>query len=147
MDKIFLTWKEVEDAVESIAYRIKSSGIKIDTITGLARGGLIPAVMLSHKMEIPFHISISSAPGNVLIVDDICDSGETLKKFKHEERFYTATIHHKQFAVYEPTFWYSLVQENDWIVYPWEREDSKTVPDYLIKKNAIFSNINKTVFD
>ena len=145
MDKIFLSWKEVEDAVESIAYRIKTSGIQIDSITGLPRGGLIPAVMLSHKLNIPFptHERI----GNLLVVDDICDSGETLKKYKHEQNIYTATIHHKQSAVYEPTFWYSLVQEKDWIVYPWEREDSKTVPDYLIKKKAIFSNINKTVFD
>ena len=130
MEKIYLTWKDIEDAVESIAYRIKISNIEINSITGLPRGGLISAVMLSHKLNIPFHSSNIPPIGNVLIVDDICDSGETLHKFKHESNVYTATIHHKQSASVEPTFWYSLVQDKDWIVYPWERDDSETIADY-----------------
>jgi hypoxanthine phosphoribosyltransferase len=147
MERVHLTWKDIEDAIESIAYRVSNSGIEINSITGLPRGGMIPAIMLSHKMNIPFQTSAPTAPGNVLIVDDICDSGETLRRFKHEKRFYTATIHHKQTAAVEPTFWYSLVKEGDWIVYPWEREDSKAIQDYLNKKKTIFNNKSKTVFD
>ena len=145
MEKIFLSWKEIDDAVESIAYRIKTSGINITSITGLPRGGLIPAVLLSHKMKIPFHIE-TPLTGNILIVDDICDSGETLKKFKHEKRIYTATIHYKQTALVEPDFWYSLVQKGDWIVYPWEREDAEAIQDYLTKKKTVFNKDHKTIF-
>jgi hypoxanthine phosphoribosyltransferase len=129
MEKIYLTWKDIEDAVESIAYRIKTSNIKIDSISGLPRGGLIPAVMLSHKLNIPLH-SLSTPPGNILVVDDICDSGKTLSQFKFESHVYTATIHHKQTACCEPTFWYSLVRDA-WIVYPWEQKNSDTIQDYL----------------
>ena len=133
MNKIFLSWKDIDDAVTSIAHRIKASDIEINTITGLARGGLIPAVMLSHKLNIPFHMSVSSASGNVLIVDDICDSGETLKRFSYGDSFYTATIHHKQLAIYTPDFYYSLAPDEYWIVYPWENNDSETIQDYLKK--------------
>lgn len=131
MEKIYLTWRDIEDAIESIAYRIKTSKIEFSSITGLYRGGLVPAVMLSHKLNIPYKETPSI--GNILVVDDICDSGNTLRKFTNEPNIYTATIHHKQSASVEPNFWYSLVQDKDWIVYPWERNDSETVADYKNK--------------
>ena len=136
IEKVFLSWGDIQAAVEILANRITSSGIKIAAIGGLPRGGLVPAVMLSHKMGIPFvsQANIAKVPGNILIVDDICDSGETLKQFKFEENVYTATIHHKRSAAVEPNFFYQLAYENQWIVYPWENKDSDTVADYLKNK-------------
>jgi hypoxanthine phosphoribosyltransferase len=136
VEKVFLSWGDIQAAVEILASRITNSDIKIEAIGGLPRGGLIPAVMLSHKMSIPFvsQVNIAKVPGNILIVDDICDSGETLKQFKFEENVYTATIHHKRSAVVEPNFFYQLAYENQWIVYPWENKDSDTVADYLKNK-------------
>ncbi len=128
MDKIYLDWKFIEDAVESLAYRIKNSGITITSIYGLPRGGLIPAVMLSHKLNIPlFKSGYDVLVGSVLIVDDICDTGETLEKYTN---YPIAIIHHKQTAMVEPMFYYSLVRGNAWIVYPWENDDSETIADY-----------------
>lgn len=132
MIKRFLQWRDVEDAIERLAVNINNSEIKLTAIGGLPRGGLIPAVMLSHKLNIPFvsQAGIRSVTGNILIVDDICDSGLTLKKFKFEENVYTATLHYKSTAEYEPHFWWRLAPENEWIVYPWENKDSQTKPDY-----------------
>ena len=134
-NKRFISWRDVEDAVERLAINITNSKIEIAAVGGLPRGGLIPAVMLSHKMSIPFvsQANIKQINGNILVVDDICDSGKTLKHFKFEENVYTATIHYKTSAEYEPHFWYKLAQLNEWIVYPWEREDSKTIADYATK--------------
>ena len=131
MEKTYLTWKDIEDAVESLTYQIQTSGKSIEAIAGLPRGGLIPAVLLSHKLNLPYVDIIGDCEEyeHILIVDDICDSGETLKQY--HDYFLTATIHHKQSAIVEPNFYYSLTPENRWIVYPWEREDSETVPDYL----------------
>ena len=42
----------------------------------------------------------------------------------------TATLHHKTTAEYEPNFFWKLASPNEWIVYPWERKDSKTIQDY-----------------
>ena len=97
VQKVFISWGDINAAVEILAGRITSSGLKLAAIGGLPRGGLVPAVMLSHKMGVPFvsQANIAKVPGNILIVDDICDSGETLKQFKFEENVYTATIHHK----------------------------------------------------
>jgi hypoxanthine phosphoribosyltransferase len=136
IEKIFISWADIEDIIASLAYKITKSNTAITAIGGLPRGGLIPAVLLSHKMNIPFvsQANITKTLGNILIVDDICDSGETLKRFKFEENVLTATIHHKQSAAVEPNFFYSLVPENKWIVYPWENKDSDSVADYLRNK-------------
>jgi hypoxanthine phosphoribosyltransferase len=136
MDKRFIQWRDIEDAVERLAINISNSDIEITAIGGLPRGGLIPAVLLSHKMNIPFvsQANIAGVVGNILIVDDICDSGRTLKRFKFESNVYTATIHYKSTAEYEPNFWWRLASPNEYIYYPWERKDSDTIADYLKKK-------------
>lgn len=132
MNKKFITWGDIDDAVERLAINITNSNTEIMAIGGLPRGGLIPAVILSHKMNIPFvsQAYLAQIPGNILIIDDICDTGKTLKRFKFESNIYTATLHHKISAEYEPHFWWRLASENEWIVYPWEREDSQTIQDY-----------------
>jgi hypothetical protein len=127
MEKRFLTWEYIELAVDRLVSQIAASNTKIKNITGMKRGGLIPAVMLSHKMNIPYIDKWENA--STLIVDDICDSGETLKRYKYP--CLTATIHTKKTAIIQPTFWYEVV-ENEWIVYPWERNDSQTIADYKI---------------
>ena len=131
--KRFIGWRDVEDAVERLSINITNSNIEIAAVGGLPRGGLIPAVMLSHKMNIPFvsQANIAGVTGNILIVDDICDSGKTLKRFKYEENVYTATLHYKTSAEYEPHYWWKLAPLNEWIVYPWESKDSETIADYL----------------
>jgi hypoxanthine phosphoribosyltransferase len=134
MNKLFLEWRDIEIAIESLAHQIKSSNEPIEAITGLPRGGLIPAVLLSHKLELPY-VELSNEESEkydiILVVDDICDSGETLKEY--HQFFTTATIHYKQLAVVKPDFYYSLAPEDKWIVYPWENKDSQTIPDYAIK--------------
>jgi hypoxanthine phosphoribosyltransferase len=70
--KIYLSWDIIETLVDVLAMNIKKS--EIDSIMGLPRGGLIPAVMLSHKLNLPL---VFEPTEKTLIVDDICDSGET----------------------------------------------------------------------
>ena len=135
MDKRFIDWKDVDRAINRIIASINNSEIKINAIGGLPRGGLIPAVMLSHKLNIPFisQANIINTFGNILIVDDICDSGKTLKQFKFEENIYTATLHWKQSSEYQPNYFWEVAFENEWIVYPWENKDSESIADYLKK--------------
>jgi len=128
MNKRFITWDYIETAIDDIASQIKSSKLDIQHIYGMPRGGLIPAVMLSHKLDIPL-LKVGMVLNNkVLIIDDICDSGLTLHKYNLP----TATIHTKETASVQPTFHYEMI-DKDWIVYPWERADSKTIQDYAAK--------------
>jgi len=129
MNKRFITWDYIETAVDNIASQIKSSELNIEYILGMPRGGLIPAVMLSHKLNIPLFRPGMILNNKVLIVDDICNSGLTLQKYNV---ITTASIHTKATASVQPTFYYEVV-DKDWIVYPWERTDSKTIQDYATK--------------
>ena len=135
MDKRYLSWNDIDRAINRLVASINSSETKLEAVGGLPRGGLIPAVLLSHRLSIPFvsQANIASITGNILIVDDICDSGKTLKKFKFEENVYTATLHWKQSAEYQPNYFWEIAYENEWIVYPWENKDSQTKPDYATK--------------
>ena len=123
---MFISWDDINILVEDLCHTIASSGAQIKSITGIERGGLIPAVMISHKLSIPYVTKINK---HTLVIDDICDTGETLKNIVSG---YTATLHYKPTAIFTPDF-YSKEVGTEWIVYPWERGDSETIQDYLKK--------------
>lgn len=125
-NKIYLSWDDINILVEDLCNTIASSGAQIKSVAGIQRGGLIPAVMISHKLNIPF---VSRINKDTLVVDDICDTGETLQKSIAP---YTATLHYKPTAVFTPDF-YAKETGTEWIVYPWERSDSEAIQDYLKK--------------
>jgi hypoxanthine phosphoribosyltransferase len=133
MKKRYLTWNCVEELTDKLVDEIKLSPVPPLYITGLPRGGLIPAVMLSHKLDIPFKSidSINSIPRvDVLIVDDIADSGETLNQYGG---YQTAVLHYKMQSEHIPTYYAEEVDNEEWIVYPFEREDSEPIQDYKVK--------------
>jgi hypoxanthine phosphoribosyltransferase len=131
MKKIFVEWSSIDQATNILASLIKDSQLNITHIMGLPRGGMVPAVMLSHKLNIPFFGTGMILNKNILVVDDICDTGETLNRLK-QSGCLTASIHFKSTATVRPDFWYGIVGEEDWIVYPWENRDSQTIPDYKL---------------
>ena len=45
--KVYLTWEEVEDLVDILKQKVLDELPEIGSVMGIARGGLIPAVMLS----------------------------------------------------------------------------------------------------
>lgn len=133
MNKKYLHWRDIEQGVQRLATNITASKIQFTAVTGLPRGGLIPAVMLSHTLGVPFVKDlVDSSVDVVLVVDDICDSGVTMQKFGGMKHTHTVTLHYKTTACYEPNYWWKLAGANEWIVYPWERKDSQTIPDYAL---------------
>ena len=131
--KRFIEWRDIDEAVERLALNIEASKKKIGAIQGIARGGLIPAVLLSHRLGIPYLEEDDYVEDYILIVDDICDTGKTLEEYDEYELILIATLHYKNSAIIEPDFWWRLASPNEWIVYPWERKDSKTIADYAAK--------------
>ena len=132
MEKLYYNWEEVEELVDLLAQQIIKSGRQIKYIFGLQRGGLIPAVLLSHKLGIPMTQNPNSP--NILIVDDICDSGETFKEFFLEyPHSIFACLHFKPHtSCFKPEFSSNKFFSDAWIVYPWERIDSKAIQDYKV---------------
>ena len=125
--KIYLSWDDIGTLVDNLCKQITEKTRTITSVTGVERGGLIPAVMISHKLNIPYVYSIHP---NTLVVDDICDTGETLSLILGG--VYTAVLHYKSTAKHKPTF-YGQEVGDEWIVYPWERKDSEAIQDYLKK--------------
>jgi hypoxanthine phosphoribosyltransferase len=127
-NKIYLSWDDVSQLVEKLCEKIITEQPNIDSVFGLKRGGLIPAVMVSHKLGLPW--SDVMLP-NTLVIDDICDTGITLK---NTIGVYTAVLHHKPHtSCYTPNIYATLHEGDEWIIYPWERKDSEQIQDYLKK--------------
>ena len=133
VNKIYIDWNEFDNLVTELAISVNFKLTGINYIHGIARGGLIPAVMLSHKLNIPYVDSIINLnPNEVLVVDDIADSGKTLKAWSD---YRTAVLHYKPHtSLVEPTIWSGIHETDDWVIYPWERKDSKTIQDYKLDK-------------
>lgn len=102
MNKRHLNNKELSGLVANICRGISNSEWRPDYIVGLSRGGLVPATMISHYLDVPMHtLNVSLRDNrmgpesnlwmaedafgydpdiptpNILIVDDINDSGAT----------------------------------------------------------------------
>tara|TARA_R100001460_G_scaffold106885_1_gene154881 strand:- start:324 stop:764 length:441 start_codon:yes stop_codon:yes gene_type:complete len=142
-DKCYLEWSTIEDLVDDLCNKIKiyqkENNFKFKDLFGLQRGGLIPAVIVSHQLGIP--MTKGTISPDTLIIDDICDSGITLddyfKRYQNEFSFpfelKTACLHYKPHtSIFEPTIYAEKWEKDDWIVYPWEKVDSQTIQDYLI---------------
>ena len=96
MNKLWYSWEEMRRDVNVLARDIVLDKFDPNVIVGLSRGGLTPGVMLSHWFKKPFKPVKSSlrdfpewedylpkpTDERVLIVDDICDSGETFQKMQ-----------------------------------------------------------------
>ena len=145
MNKWWYKWDEMRRDVNTLCRNITLDKFDPEVIVGLSRGGLTPGVMISHWMQKPFKpikTSLRDFPEwedylpkatdeRVLIVDDICDSGETFSKIAYhikacgvnevDVRF--ASLWWNNECGFEPHYY---IQEcakdsgNIWIHFPWE---------------------------
>lgn len=123
ISKFYVTWEDVEKFMDSVVQHYKNKSLT--GVFGLPRGGLIFAVMLSHRLNIPM---LAAPVKGCIIVDDICDSGESLlhycKNTSGQKIDYNiATMFYKENKLgIVPDFW--LNEKGDkWIVFPWEEKE------------------------
>ena len=181
MKKIYVSNIDIQNYVNDISFQMYKDGWRPDYIVGLTRGGLIPAVYMSHMLDIPMetlkvalrdgeggesncwmaedafgYLSASKIPRpkdeptsdpllrkNILILDDINDTGATLDwiiedwqgiNLPNDTAWADIWGNNVRFAVlfdnlsseFSRKVNYSAVEINKaeepvWIVYPWER--------------------------
>lgn len=143
-----ITFSEVFDLSHKLSLRITDKSLSFDIVVGIARGGVTPARLLSDflnigsltslqirhyekgakqldKTEIIDPVDVDIKEKNVLLVDDINDSGKTLKAaVKHVLEFNpallkTAVIHEKESSAYNCDFVGKTLEEWKWFVYEW----------------------------
>ena len=135
--KTYISWKEYDDYVDKITDWVdqlqKYQGLELGAVYGLPRGGLPIAVSLSHKLNLPLLMDYYDRKivtnKQILVVDDIADTGNTLKDFQNQHNV-ICTFHYHQQSIVKPDF-YCENKCDKWIVYPWELRESEEVQDYL----------------
>ena len=105
------SWTEVGEFVGEVAER--TAGTEFTGVYGIPRGGCVLAVMLSHRLGIPY---LGAPCKGCLVVDDISDSGAALSPFLG--RYTTAAMHFREGTSAMPDIVHS--EAEDWVVYPWE---------------------------
>ena len=127
--KISVSWWDINDLVRDLAGKIPFEVPLADSIYGIPRGGLIPAVMLSHLTGLPLVQTIGE---NTLVVDDMTDSGVTMSKMPGQ---WTATLFHKPHtSIFTPNVYSKLHEGDEWLVFPWEKSSAPEIQDYLNEK-------------
>jgi len=119
--KYYYSWTQLKFAVEELAKKLKPIKFNYVNIYGVPRGGLIIAVMLSHLLDLPIILDKKLITKNTLLVDDISDSGNTLKKIlKLKKPKSIVTVWANPISKVFPDYYINLKEENTWIVFPWE---------------------------
>ena len=75
---------------------------------------------------------------------DIADSGHTIERLKrvYDTATFATIDYNIEESVVEPTHWIREKGADDWIVYPWENNDSETIQDYKQVKRIMTGNGN-----
>ena len=132
-NKVYITWEGYDSYIDSITNWVKTSDLNLGAVYGLPRGGLPIAVSSSHRLHLPLLMDYYDrkivTDKKILVVDDIADTGHTLKDFENKHNI-ICTFHYHEQSIIEPDYWIHK-KDDDWIVYPWELNDSDEIQDYL----------------
>ena len=145
------TWDKIYTMLLGLADRIRKDRFKPDIIAGVLRGGWLPARVLSDLLSNPnlanvgveFYVGIAETKSEpkltqpislrvvgkkVLIVDEVADTGESLKLVsehiveKGAREVKTATVYYKPWSIVKPD--YCSKETSKWIVFPWEVKET-----------------------
>lgn len=137
MDTIQLDWGWFDRGCVALAKELEARRLKLENIYGLPRGGLVPAVALSHLLDLPIITNEADIRSTTLVVDDICDSGQTLRRLERKNNVAglatTVTLVRNTGGDYLPVLWCKDKKPDQWVIFPWEvgpEEDtvSKVLP-------------------
>jgi hypoxanthine phosphoribosyltransferase len=165
---LYVSWDEYHLLIERLALKVHASGWEFEQILCLARGGLRPGDVLSRVFDKPLGIMSTSSyraqagtiqgrldlaqyitlpqgqlAGRVLLVDDLADSGVTLRAVVERLRgtpaiteLRSAVIWTKGCSSYTPDYYVELLPSSPWIHQPFEEYDNMRPPQ-LARKFSI----------
>ncbi len=166
---LYVSYDEYHNLIEKLAIKIHQSQWKFDTILCLARGGMRPGDILSRIFDKPLAIMSTSSyraeagtqqgvldiaryittpkgeiAGKVLLVDDLADTGKTLKvvieqlrdDYKPITELRSAVIWTKAVSTFAADYSVEFLPTNPWIHQPFESYDAMR-PEQLIEKWSV----------
>ena len=169
-EKLIVSWDDYNKTVEKLAIMVHDSGYKPSLLVGIMRGGAPIIDVLSRVFKLKcaylavesysgegvedqqgdlvFSREMSSTVqkmrGNILLCDDLSDSGVTLNKSIDWLKKYpplkgniteikTAVLWKKKDSIFEPDFCAQKLDSNPWIVQPFEHYEEIKVQDLIMK--------------
>jgi uncharacterized protein len=155
MNDLYISWTEYHSLIEQLAVKIYQSNWQCDRIVCLAKGGLrvgdilcrifdVPLAILSTasysgennqtrgRLKISENLSMieETLSGNVLLVDDLVDSGLSLQQSQQwlQNRYQaeiielkTAVIWYKSCSIFQPDYYVDCLADNPWVHQPFEK--------------------------
>lgn len=156
--KVYYTDTQIDAMIHKIIRQIVKDNWIPDYVIGITRGGLVPALKISHYLEIPMEtLKVSLRDGgesesncwmaddaydgkNILVVDDINDTGATLEWLKKDWALSAYRDDPKWNSIWNQSVRFAVLVDNDasatevnyigesinkaeddaWIVFPWE---------------------------
>jgi hypoxanthine phosphoribosyltransferase len=144
-------WNQIYEMLLNLAEKIRKNNFKPDIIVGVSRGGWPPARVMSDLLNNPnlanvrteFYLGVAETKGEptltqpvsmkvagkkVLVVDEVADTGKSLKLVKEHiiEKGATevkiATVYYKPWSIVKPD--YCERETSIWIVFPWEIKET-----------------------
>ena len=145
------SWNQIYSLLLELAEAVRKSRFKPEVIVGVSRGGWIPARIMSDLLENPklvnvaieYYVGIAETKHEpmltqpvslpvkdkkVLVLDDVADTGESLKLVKAHikkqgaSEIRIATIYYKPRSVTVP--YYYRKKTSSWIIFPWDRKEA-----------------------
>jgi hypothetical protein len=145
------TWNQMYDMLLNLTEKIRKNGFKPDIIVGVSRGGWPPARVLSDLMgnsnlanvRAEFYLGVAEtkeepvltqpvsmevAGKKVLVVDEVADTGKSLKLVKEHivekgaMEVKIATVYYKPWSIVKPDYYEK--ETSRWIVFPWEIKET-----------------------
>jgi hypoxanthine phosphoribosyltransferase len=168
------TWNQIYAMLLDLVEKIRKNGFEPDIIVGVSRGGWPPARVLSDLLDNPnlanvkaeFYLGVAETKGEpvitqpvsmivngkkVLIVDEVADTGKSLKLVKEHitgegaAEVKVATVYYKPWSIVKPEYYEK--ETSRWIVFPWEIRETirKIVKKCEEKKKSVEEEIAKLV--
>ena len=145
------SWEEIYELLLELADQIREDGFEPDVVVGVSRGGWPPARVMSDLLGKPqlvnvateFYLGVAETKGEpvitqpvsasvkgkkVLVVDDIADTGKSLKliqahlKERGATEIRVAAIYYKPWSIVVPDYYQK--DTTSWVIFPWERKET-----------------------
>jgi len=165
---LYVSWDDYHLLIERLALKVHASGWEFDQILCLARGGMRPGDVISRVFDKPLAIMSTSSyradagtiqgrldlakyitmpkgelAGRVLLVDDLSDSGVTLRAVVDRLRsmpaiqeLRSAVLWVKGVSTYVPDYFVEMLPTSPWIHQPFEVYDGM-MPEGLARRLSI----------
>ena len=165
MSDLYISWEEYHSKTEELAIKVHNDGWEFNQVVCIAKGGMRVGDVFARIFDVPLAIlSVESYKGDgiknkrgaitfsrdlaktspnigskVLLVDDLSDSGITLKKsidwLEHFYGFYldepirTAVLFHKAVSSFKPNYYIDYLEDSPWIHMPFEKYEDISIEE------------------